>query len=186
MNPADVTQELLESLLDYDHATGDLTWKTRFPSMFKRGKQSVEHSCAIWNTKFAGKAALSSSSNQGYRQGHLNYRQVLAHRMIWVMFYNEWPEQIDHINGIRTDNRLANLRAVTLAENNRNQKMRNTNSSGICGVRATSSGRWLASIRAYGKQTHLGTFDTIEQAAYVRGEASKRYGFHENHGKVRR
>ena len=79
----------------------------------------------------------------------------------------EWPkDQIDHINGIRTDNRFTNLREATTAENTRNGLISKNNTSGFKGVCFhKDTGRWQAKIFINGKGRHLGLFDTAEAAA---------------------
>lgn len=175
----------LGMLLDYDPATGALNWRSRTPDMFKSGKQSALHNCAIWNGKFAGRPALNSPDAGGYLTGHLNGRPVKAHRIIWELVYGKCVAEIDHINGNPADNRLCNLREVSHAENGRNLKLKATNKTGVCGVYPRRSGRWYARITVGRKQIDLGTFDKIEAAIAARKAAEIAYGFHANHGIVR-
>lgn len=71
------------------------------------------------------------------------------------------------INGVRSDNRWANLRMVSRSVNNQNQRRaRKDNKSGLLGVRPNRA-RWAASIFVYGKKHHLGTYDTAEEAHAV-------------------
>lgn len=104
--------------------------------------------------------------------------RILAHRLAWALHFGRWPDQaIDHINGDRTDNRIANLRLATVAENTRNGKRRSTNTSGYKGVSLTENGQWRATIVAGGRQSYLGRFSTAEDAhaAYVKA-ASRLHG----------
>jgi hypothetical protein len=82
------------------------------------------------------------------------------------MHYGEWPSgEIDHINGVRTDNRVENLRVATRSENMQNTKKPVTNKSGKKGVSwDKTTGKWRAEIRANGKKYNLGRFKTIEEA----------------------
>ena len=173
----------LHMLLDCDFNTGVLTWRKRTADRFSAGKQSAEHNCAIWNGRFAGSPALNSPDKRGYLTGHLNGAPVKAHRIIWALAYGEWPDEIDHINGDPSDNRLCNLRAVSHAQNGRNLRLKRTNTSGACGVYRRPSGRWYARITVGGVARNLGTFDTKAQAVAAQRIAAQDAGFHANHGR---
>lgn len=173
----------IRAALSYDPETGVLTWKARDPSMFVDGRQTAAHNCAIWNGKFAGKAALSSPDKRGYLTGNLFSKPAKAHRVIWAIVHSEWPDEVDHINGDPSDNRLSNLRAVSHRENGRNLKLKSNNSTGICGVWCRPSGRWAATITVAGRSKTIGTFDTVEQAVSARRKAERDHGFHRNHGR---
>ena len=96
--------EELIKIVDYCPDTGIFIWKET------RG-----------NNATAGDIA-GSSSRDGYIRIYLGGRPYLAHRLAWLHSFKEWPDNIvDHINGIRSDNRLDNLRDVTIAENNKNR-----------------------------------------------------------------
>jgi len=106
-----------------------------------------------------------------------------AHRLAWLYMTGELPSQVDHINGIRHDNRFINLRNVTTLENNRNAKQRVDNISGITGVYYNKkANRWVGQISIQGKHIHLGNFITKEEAIEARRKADKYYGFSERHG----
>lgn len=94
----------------------------------------------------------------------------LAHRLAWLWTHGEWPaSDIDHLNGDKSDNRIANLRAVTKSENMQNfRAARKDSTSGLLGT-SPSKGKWQAKIQVDGKTRHLGTFSTAEDAhrAYV-------------------
>ncbi len=101
------------------------------------------------------------------------------------MVHDEWPrDQIDHINGVRTDNRIGNLRSVTSRENSRNLKLPTNNTSGRIGVMWSGrDSKWLAVIQVDGGKKHLGYFDNFEDASNARKAAELKYDFHENHGR---
>ena len=100
-----------------------------------------------------------------------------AHRLAWLICHGEWPSgQIDHINGIRTDNRLLNLRVVNNRENAENKRhATKLNKSGYLGVSWHKGQRkWRAEIKHKGKKIYLGTFATSEDAyeAYLQKKRS--------------
>jgi hypothetical protein len=104
---------------------------------------------------------------RGYIQIGIDRKDYLAHRLAWFYMTGEWPKnQIDHINGIRTDNRFSNLREATIHENGCNSRLPKNNKSGFKGVCFHRElGRWQAKIWVNRKQKHLGIFDTPEEAA---------------------
>lgn len=169
---------LLRKLLRYDPETGKLFWLRR--------TAEIDPRCNHFNAQFAGKEALyGSSSSSGYRQGAIFNRQYLAHRVIWALVYGEWPTCIDHINGVRTDNRLSNLRSVTKRENALNQRRRAKSSSNVIGVYWVShANKWRAEIKESSRRVHLGYFTKLEDAKAARKVAEQRLGYHPNHGRV--
>lgn len=178
------SQEVLRQLLDYDPETGALTWRGRGVEWFKDGRQTREHNAAIWNSKNAGRPAFTAIST-GYRYGAILDQNLLAHRVIWKMVHGVDPDHIDHINGNRSDNRLANLRNVDATANTRNSRIPNHNTSGHLGV-SFDKGRckWAAYITVSGRKVSLGRFACIGQAIKSRKEAARRHGFHANHGRA--
>ena len=177
--------DVLKKLLCYEPDNGKLFWKERDISFFQSGKQSAQHNCRIWNAKFAGREAFTAIS-KGYRVGALLGQNYLAHRVIWALCFGTFPDnQIDHINGDRSDNRLENLRSVSNRENCKNQGSRSDNSTGVTGVYwFKRDSRWVASICADGTQIHLGYFDKFDDAVSARKAAERKYGFHPNHGRT--
>lgn len=170
------SQEMLKRMFDYNIETGELFWKARTPDMFSDTEgRTKEHSCAQWNSRRAGKPALSKAWD-GYRGGSLNYQYIAAHRVIWKLMTGEQPEVIDHINGIRDDNRFFNLRNVDYSTNSKNRRIGKNNTSGSLGLHFHKKyQKWTASI-------NIGTFDTKEEAIAARKDAQVKLGFHENHG----
>lgn len=176
--------ELLRKLLSYKPDTGRLFWKERSADMFTDGKQTAEHICANWNSRFAGKEAFTTDNGYGYRTGSIFDCTYMAHRVIWAMIHDECPDTIDHINGVRDDNRIENLRSVSLAENLKNQKRYSRNTSGVCGVYwHKRDNKWDAQIRVGGKLMHLGLFTDFDEAVAARKKAEVEHGFHQNHGR---
>ena len=121
----------------------------------------------------------------GRREIRVKGNAYKAHRLIWLYVYGKFPDNsIDHINGQPLDNRIENLRDVTLQENQKNKCTYRTNSSGHTGVCwHKRNEKWLANIRVNGKRKHLGYFNILEDAVAARKIASIEHGFHPNHGR---
>lgn len=107
--------------------------------------------------------------SQGYGRIKIAGKSYKAHRLAWLMFYGEWPkDMIDHINGNRSDNRIANLRLATNAQNqmNRAKPSRNNQTGTFLGVNFNKQANaYAARIKFGAKRIHLGYFDTPEEAA---------------------
>ena len=111
----------------------------------------------------------------------------MEHRYIWETAFGPIPEgmYIDHINGVRHDNRLENLRLVDRTGNARNAKRRNDSSSGVTGVHFHKQhGKWNSRINHEGKRVELGLYRDWFEAVCARKAAEVRLGYHENHGRV--
>lgn len=108
------------------------------------------------------------------------------HRLVWEMHFGPIDQagQIDHINGVRSDNRIENLRVVSSELNMKNKRVTPKNSTGHRGVSALPSGKFLARVWASGKAIRIGVFDTAEEAGAARVRAEPMHGYHENHGKI--
>lgn len=159
---------VLRQLLRYDPETGKLFWRSNQSRKCRAGSQ-----------------AFTSMGSHGYFQGGVGGEKYLAHRVIWAMHAGEWPVEIDHINGDRSDNRLSNLRNVTRSGNMKNQRLSTANTSGFIGVsRFKRDNKWQAKIMVARKCIFLGLFDTPEAAVAARKAAELKYGFHENHGRT--
>jgi hypothetical protein len=143
-----LTAERLRELLAYDAKTG------LFTSLTKRGNQ-------------AAGAIASSVDGKGYIRVKLDGRDYRAHRLAWLYTYGVWPrDQIDHIDMVRTNNALLNLREATNSLNNANRGVARNNKSGLKGVRFDVGRRkWRAEIKKNGSAIHLGRFATAGEAA---------------------
>jgi len=163
--------DYLRKRLRYEPETGKLFWL------------DYEGMPNNWRARWAGKEAFTATAD-GYRQGKIGRVWFLAHRVAYAIHHEEWPNgPIDHINGVRNDNRINNIRIVSQRENNRNAAMQINNTSGVNGVHWNkASGKWQASIMADNRRKHLGLFDTLEEAAAARKEAAAKYGYTERHG----
>ena len=128
---------------------------------------------------------LGYQHSLGYRSARVEGKMYKEHRLVWLYYHGEFPaEQLDHINGVRDDNRLENLRAVSNAENCKNQRRRRDNTSGIVGVRWHSRNKcYPAGIQVRGKRTHLGYFDNFFDACCARKSAEITHNYHPNHGR---
>ena len=162
-NPAryeGLTQEKLNSLYDYDPDTGFL--------VSKKYKNRREHWAKPGN----------------YISVSIDGKSFPAHRLIWMMVYGYWPNEIDHINGNKQDNRLCNLRNVTALENRRNKCIQKNSTSGVTGVYWNKwDKKWAARITVKRKFGHLGYFSNKEDAIAARKVAEVNHRFHENHGR---
>jgi hypothetical protein len=143
-------------------------------------------SWARWNGKNADTEAFGSTGADGYKRGTLMGSAYLAHRVLWALVYGDWPaDDVDHINGVRNDNRISNLRAVVRQENCRNARIPRHNTSGAIGVYwAQDRRKWVAQIKVDGAVHYLGRFVEFDDALRARKAAEQRYNFHPNHGRV--
>lgn len=175
-----LTQEYVRSLFEYAPETGVLTWKERPIEHF-----ATEQSWRLMNKRCAGKVAGSSHAGEGsYLAICLKGTKYLVHRLIWLHVHGEEPDEVDHLNGVRNDNRISNLRNVSRSENMKNKRLSNSNKSGVTGVVwHKAAGKWVAQIRVSGQQYHLGVFETVEEAANVRAAAQREHCFFVNHGR---
>ena len=153
----DFTAERLREMLGYDRETGEGIWLER-----KKGRKRI-----------AG-CVYTNSSGMQYRAICIDYVLYGAHQLFWYHQTGVWPEEVDHENGIGTDNRWVNLRLSIGGGNNQNRRITDRNQSGFLGVSWDKTRqKWRAAIRGH----TLGRFDTPEEAheAY-RKAALQRYG----------
>lgn len=111
----------------------------------------------------------------GYVRIKVKGRKILAHRFVWFIYYGVWPTgQVDHINRVRNDNRILNLRDVDAVTNARNSTINSNNTSGAAGVwRNAANGKWQSVIRWGGVRRHLGYFDNKQMAIAARKYAER-------------
>jgi len=178
---------VLRRLIDFDPETGEMVWKIRPVWMFKPHGHtgSRKHSAKFWNSRYAGTPALNAPMKVGYNEGTIFAIRVTAHRAMWALVHGKWPEgQIDHINGVQTDNRIENLRDIPQAENARNSKRHVTNTSGVSGVCWDRKRQcWYARISVNNRNKFLGYSDDFDVAVSLRKAAEAKYAYHENHGR---
>lgn len=178
--------ERLRNLFRYEPETGKLYHNPRELSDFTSdGMKSAEWLCRIWNANWAGREAGYNS--YGYCVICTDRKKIPAHRLVWALVKGEWPEgQIDHINGIRSDNRIENLRDIPSAENQRNMRRSKANTSGVTGVSwFKPTGQWAARIESRGVRYQIGYFNDIESARVAVEAKRRELGFPEGHGSDR-
>lgn len=113
-------------------------------------------------------------NKNGYRAIRIFCKAFYEHRIAFLLMTGAWPTaDVDHIDGDRTNNRWANLRAATRSQNAANSKRHKDNRSIAKGVRQTRGGRWEARIFVRGKPTTLGCFDTVFEASEAYNAAAK-------------
>lgn len=184
---AELSYSEISKLLKYEPETGKLFWLPRTADMFQDSafRAGTPARVKCWNSRFAGKEAFCLWPN-GYKVLSISGKRYLAHRVVWIMHYGAWPSNhLDHINGVRSDNQISNLREVTYSENSQNHRPHKTNTSGTMGVVwHKRDKRWQAGIMVSGKTIHLGQFTEKDDAISARKQAEKDYGFHPNHGRA--
>lgn len=144
-----ITLERLKELLEYDPETGIFLWI---------GKS---------NTKTIIGTVAGTTDVNGYVRVQIDRVKYLLHRLAWLYTHGAWPSEfIDHINGIRNDNRISNLREANSTQNNRNAKLNSRNASGYKGVGYIRKlKKYAARIYIKGKCIYIGFFDTPLEAS---------------------
>ena len=153
-----ITQQELQERFDYKD--GNLIYKIKVAQRVKIGD-------------IAGRL-----NSRGYIHIGINNKYYQAHRLVWVYHNADIPFglEIDHINGVKNDNRISNLRLATRSENACNTVKRKDNTSGYKGVSFYKySNKWEARIIINGKQIYLGNFDTAELASEAYKSAADKH-----------
>lgn len=116
-------------------------------------------------------------STTGYAYVNIGGQSLQAHRVVWAREHGEWPPiQVDHINGVRTDNRPSNLRLATNTQNMQNSGVTVKSKSGVKGVHwCKDKKKWGAWICVNKKRMGLGRYKTIEEAAAAYAAAAHKY-----------
>ncbi len=155
MRTISVPVEMLRAILWYDEMTGALSW-TQAGLIRRRS------------------ATVSRKNAEGYLTFSIGKTFIFAHRAAWALHFGEWPDGfLDHINGVKDDNRIANLRIATHSQNKANTAARKDNTHGFKGISPRSNGNWRAQIRVNGKDIHLGYFLTPGEASAAYALAAK-------------
>lgn len=160
-----ITAEQARERLLYNPYTGEFTW------LLHRNSNMIDRIAGCVDTRGYTRITLTIDGRK---------QAFGAHRLAWLITHGRWPkDQLDHINGIRTDNRILNLRECTQAENNANTKLYKNNQSGVKGVCwEPDRKRWAAYIREDKKLRRIGRFKTKEEAISARKQAFEDY-YHE-------
>ena len=118
---------------------------------------------------------LKYSDSNGYYRCNVGYKTYLVHNIISLCYLGDKPNgyQTDHINGVRTDNSLENLRYLTITQNTRERKT--MNGRPIKGYSITKHGKFMVLIKIDYKAFNLGTYDTEEEARKVYVDAKLKY-----------
>jgi hypothetical protein len=164
---AKLTYSWLKEHLNYDPDTGKFTHCGKLPSN------------ARWSGRVAG-----TPDRKGYLKATVGGKTVRLHRAAWLFVHGVWPAgEIDHINQIKTDNRISNLRVVSTQENNRNVPLLKNNKTGITGVsRRKDKAIYDVKIVGDNKRINLGAYVDFFEACCARKSAERRYNYHPNHG----
>lgn len=161
-----LTQERLKELLRYDPETGVFTW----------------HHI---NGRVAINGVAGCPDSYGYLQIRVDGTLYLSHRLAWLYLHGYFPVGIDHINGIKNNNRISNLREVSHSENMQNKKIHSNNTSGVQGVSwQNQRDVWCAYINVNGKRLHIGSFKELNNAIKARKSAESKHNYHPNHGRA--
>ena len=148
--------DTLKSALEYNSDTGDFIWISPTGYRVKPGQKA------------------GCIRPVGYVYVCIGGKCYLGHRLAWFYQTGSWPDcHIDHVNGVRSDNRWANIRSATRAENQRNRGRPANNTSGYKGVSwYARKQKWRARLVCEGVESHLGYFDNIEDARSAYSKAA--------------
>lgn len=162
-----LSAEELRDALDYNPETGVFA---------RKGMRRVRHA--------QDSDRPGHLSSDGYRYIRVRSIRYLEHRLAWFYVYGRWPAELDHINRVRSDNRIGNLREATRSQNKANVALQSNNTSGVKGVLFDrANGKWMAYIQVDGKFKNLGRFELKEDAMAARVEAfRKTFGEFAHHG----
>jgi hypothetical protein len=161
-----VSAEEVQRLFHYDEATGALSWKVCLSTRAKAGR------------------ICSYSDKRGYIYVKIHKRHYMVHRVIWAVYHGAWPtNDIDHINGNPSDNRISNLRPATRSQNLCNKKLSSRNTSGIKGVNWHKKARkWRGRVILNKRYYNAGYFDDPAEAGRaVQSLREKIHGEFANH-----
>jgi len=155
--------------LSYDPETGEVRW------LVKRTQNSTAN---------VGDLAGSLDEN-GYRRVMFDGKKMRVHRLAFVFMGQPVPEQVDHINGDRSDNRWCNLRPSNAQHNARNACRRKDSETAVTGVTFSKAhGKWKVRVNRSGVTEYLGLFANLLDAAAARISKQNAYDYSDRHGKA--
>jgi hypothetical protein len=145
-----MNKELTQKLFSYEN--GKLFWKS---------KSSVYSSIKIGDE-------AGTITSEGYINIKIGKKTYPIHRLIFIYHYGYCPKFIDHINGIKSDNRIENLRPATASENQHNKKTQVNNTSGVKGVCwSKSNKKWQVQLMVNKKAMHFGYYFDLKVAEFI-------------------
>lgn len=154
---SEISLDRIRELISYDPESGDFTW------LVTTGKK-------VKGDKAGG------VSEHGYCRVKLAGTKYMAHRLAWAFIYGVFPEnEIDHINGIRSDNRKVNLREANRSTNIQNlNSSRKDNKLGVLGVHQIGV-KFISQLQVMGVKVHYARHNTLEEAELAYKEAKDKY-----------
>lgn len=153
----------VRELFHYDEKTGVFTRKVRLAQRHKAGDRAD--------------FLITKGNNAGYRRISFDSKRYMAHRVAWLYVHGCWPQyDIDHVNGIKGDNQIINLRDVPNRINRQNLHKRHgkNTASGLLGV-TPHQGKWRSRLIINGLQMELGCFETRDEAQEAYLVAKRKY-----------
>ena len=122
-------------------------------------------------------------TDQGYIRIRIFGKKYMAHRLAYLYMMGEWPDQIDHQDRNRSNNKWGNLTNSSDKLNRKNTSLRKRNNTGVAGVTwSEKRKRYIARVTCNYEQIWLGQFKTLEEAIEARSKANVKFNFHKNHG----
>jgi len=161
-----LTHDKVKELFDYNPNCGILRWKISLSNNVKAGD------------------VAGTIGSQGYLRVAIDGKTYQNHRIIYLWWYGFLPEFVDHIDTVKINNFISNLRECTISQNGWNSKISSDNTSGVKGVTwHKGSKKWQAQIQVNKKSLYLGVFNNIESAELiVKNKRSEIHGEFCNHG----
>lgn len=155
-----IDKMLLFTSLEYSPATGYIFWKK------------------------SRKKAGGVNKITGYHTVRLKGKSYYTHRLAFLFMGKPLPEEVDHINHIRDDNRWINLKEATTKSNKKNSPKRIDNTSGTTGVSFdVRRNKWYSRIFLNGRNKFLGYYQNKEDAIKAREDSNREHSYNNNHGK---
>ena len=147
-----LTQQELKNLMHYNLKTGNFYW------LCNKGKKTKNGT------------PVGTVAPTGYSVIWIDNCLYLAHRLAHLYVEGYFPEyQIDHKDGIKTNNKWTNLRHVTKSCNMQNQKISSKNTSGFPGVTwDRERNKWMSKLKIFGKNIMVGRYESKLEAALAR------------------